>query len=138
VYHSVRQSGVRSTRTAQQQQVRSESGHLEHVSINLVPSWCDRLVMSHQNISHRPILELDVDEQGKTLSFNAHIFPVFVETVLECVIRWPTIGVFYCRPIVWVPRQLVAYMAIFGTQFFSLKICHRIYVVCYAENKGMY
>jgi len=30
-----------------------------------------------------------------------------------------------CRPIVWVPRQLVAYMATFGTQFFSLKFCHR-------------
>jgi len=30
-----------------------------------------------------------------------------------------------CRPIVWVRRQLVAYMAIFGTQFLSLKLCNR-------------
>jgi len=30
----------------------------------------------------------------------------------------------YCRQIVWVPPQLVAYMATFGTQFLSLKFHH--------------
>jgi len=30
-----------------------------------------------------------------------------------------------CRPLVWVPRQLVSYMATFGTQFFSIKFYHR-------------
>jgi len=37
-----------------------------------------------------------------------------------------------------VPRQLVAYLATFGTQSFSLKLCQRqlfVLCLCYAEDR---
>jgi len=80
--------------------------------------------MSHGKVIHaRPSwvrgYNIETDSQGKADRGSNH------ETVVIC-----------CRPIVWVPRQLVTYMATFGTEVFQLKVLSSsfIYVVSYAEN----